>query len=105
VEKGDDLRRAVLREVREETGYPVKVGRVLDAVYVRHRPRSGGAFVDVVVCFEVSTRSRREPRLDPQEHTEYAWVSRSEIRTHPTQPHYRPWILRAFSEGRPKARA
>ena len=96
VEKSDTLEGALVREFLEETGFKVRVGPVLDIslqwVPVRAEPR----FPSVRSCFRCSTRSRRAPRLDPSEHSEFAWVTRKDLRRLAVIPNLRPAMEKAL---------
>lgn len=75
-----NLEEALAREVLEETSYRVRVGPVLDVSFQRIKVRAEPRFPSAVTCFLCSTRSRAAPRLDPQEHSEFAWVTWRELR-------------------------
>jgi len=91
VEKGDDtLEHALAREFLEETGLRVRVGRVLDVSLQWVPVRAEPPFPSIRSCFRCSTRSRREPCLDSSEHSEYAWVTRRDLRGLPAVPNLRP---------------
>jgi 8-oxo-dGTP pyrophosphatase MutT (NUDIX family) len=69
VEVGDELEESLVREVHEETGFFVQVGRPVH-VWVQHATlRSGRSFVGVIISYECQTRSSGPLRLDPAEHT------------------------------------
>lgn len=100
VEKEDTLERALVREVLEETGFRVRVGPVLD-VSLRWVPvRGEPTFPSVRTCFQCSTRSRGAPRLDPSEHTDFAWVTRSDLRGLAAVPGLRRAMDKALLAGR-----
>jgi 8-oxo-dGTP pyrophosphatase MutT (NUDIX family) len=96
VEKDGTLEGTLVREAFEETGFRVRVGRVLDVslewIPVRGEPR----FPSVVSCFRCSTRSHGAPRLDPSEHTDFAWVTGKELRDLATVPPLRRAMERAL---------
>ena len=80
VAPNETLEEALVREVREETGFNVRVGRVLDVSFQWVQVRAEPQFPSVVPCYRCSTASRATPRLDPSEHTEFAWVTKQELR-------------------------
>ena len=97
VEVGDSLEDSLIREVREETGFVVRVGRPVHAWIAHARFVSGKELTSAIVCYECSTRAGGAPRLDPQEHTEYAWVTRGELARYPLPPHQLEAIHKAFA--------
>lgn len=97
VERGDNLEGSLVREVREETGFPVRIGLPVHASIVRARSISGRRLTVVIVYYRCSTRATGEPRLDPLEHTDFAWVGRDEMGRYPTAPDQLVPIRRAFA--------
>lgn len=97
VEAGDGLEESLVREVREETGFVVRVGRPVHAWIVRARPTSGRRFRGIIVCYECSTRAAREPSLDPDEHTEFAWVPLAKLAGYPLPPDQGAAIRKALA--------
>jgi 8-oxo-dGTP diphosphatase len=84
VEPGEGLEAALRREVREETGYALVVGRPFHAWTFRY-PRGPRRAVETVeIDFYGTIRSHRDPRLDPREHTNFAWVTEPALRDFPT---------------------
>ena len=89
VEAGESLEEAVRREVWEETGFRVRVGSPYAVSTFeapdgsRHRRRP---LTIVAIQFRCFTRSEREPRLDPREHSEFAWVDRRDLARQPVPP-------------------
>lgn len=86
VEKGEGLEGALVREVREETGFPVRVGRSVDTWFQINALISGERIPFVIACFECTTRSTKEPKLDKGEHTEYAWCGPKDLWKFPLLP-------------------
>lgn len=79
VEKDGTLLGTLVREVREETGFGVRVGRVLDVSFEWVKVRAEPRFPSTVVSFLCATKSRASPRLDRSEHSDFAWVSKREL--------------------------
>lgn len=79
VEPGENLQDALTREVREETGFKVRVGKSIHAStcewWSDPRDVRRGVIAGVTVFFECTTRSKQPPRLS-REHCEFAWVTR-----------------------------
>jgi 8-oxo-dGTP diphosphatase len=96
VEVGADLEETLVREVREETGFVVTVGRPILAWVHSTRTTRGRKVTSIIVCYECRTRARGRPRLDPEEHTEFAWVGGTELGDYPLPPNYLDAILRVF---------
>ena len=106
VERADTLEGALVREVQEETGFRVRVGPLLDVSLQWVPVRGEEPFPSVASCFRCSTRTRAAPRLDPSEHSDYAWVNRRDIGKLATVPYQRRIMERALicngSSERPK---
>lgn len=97
MEIGDTLEDSLVREVREETGFTVHVGRPIHAWIVHLRLIAGWKVPGIGRCYECSTRARRDPRLDPHEHTELAWVAPEEVLRYPVPPNQLDAIRKAFA--------
>lgn len=96
VEAGETLEGALVREVREETGFAARIGRPIH-VWISHaRFPSGKELTTAIVCYESSIGNQGEPRLDPEEHTEYAWVTRLGLKSHPMPPDQRNAVRKSF---------
>jgi len=73
VEKGEDLRKAAVREVQEETGLEViPVGNFSQSITYYFRDRDG-TLVDKEVTFFVAEVDTKEVTLS-QEHHDYVWL-------------------------------
>ncbi|HXW67582.1 MAG TPA: NUDIX hydrolase [Thermoplasmata archaeon] len=96
VEKDETLEQALTREFREETGLRVRVGDVLDVSLEWVSVRGGPSYPSVSSRFRCSTKSRIAPRLDPAEHTEFAWVTARELARLTTVPYLRRTMEHAF---------
>jgi 8-oxo-dGTP diphosphatase len=96
VEPGETLARAARREVREETGYNIRVGPLFHAEVFGSISKRGKIRPTVGVFFHCNAPTKRAPRLDHQEHTEYAWVRASELEDYPTVPYLARTVRVAF---------
>ncbi len=96
VDAGEDLAGTLVREFREETGLSVRVGRPLHISIQRYPVRGEDTIEAVLVVFECTARTTKEPRLDPAEHTAYAWVTKRQLRGHAVMPTQREGIQAAF---------
>lgn len=98
VEEGEDILDALRREVREETGFSVSIGRPFYACNWKY-PRGGGRSSPTVeVDFLCSVRSTGPPRLDPSEHTESAWIQHYDPARHPAPTLLRKIIRAALAD-------
>jgi 8-oxo-dGTP pyrophosphatase MutT (NUDIX family) len=97
LEKGEDLDDALVREVREETGLPVRVGRSVDTWFQINTLNSGERVPFVIACFECLTRSTKEPILDKAEHTEYVWSTPEDLAKYPMLPRVQRAVKGFFS--------
>ncbi len=96
VEEGESLSTAARREVREETGFEVRVGRMYHADVFGSFSKAGKIRPTVGVFFHALGPTTKRPRLDPTEHTEYAWVSLDDLKGYPTVPHLERAMRAAF---------
>ncbi|MGC2789654.1 MAG: NUDIX hydrolase [Thermoplasmata archaeon] len=96
VEPGETLARAARREVREETGFDVRIGPLFHAEVFGTISKRGKIRPTVGVYFHCSAPVRKSPRLDVREHTEYAWVRASELEEYPAVPYLARAVRAAF---------
>lgn len=75
VEQGETEKEAVIREVREETGFSIPLEKLefLKEILVDY----SGRMIDFFV-YRVNLESKFEVLLEPQEHQAYAWVTGKE---------------------------
>jgi 8-oxo-dGTP diphosphatase len=98
VHEGESLLRAARREVREETGFQIRIGPMFHAEVFGSMSRSGKIRPTVGVFFQGNAPRQGLPRLDPREHSDFAWVTRSELRSYPTVPYLERTVRAAFSD-------
>jgi 8-oxo-dGTP pyrophosphatase MutT (NUDIX family) len=96
VESREPLSRAAKRETKEETGFTVRLGPVYHVEVFSSLSRRGKMRQTVGVFYHCTAPVRKEPQLDAQEHSDFAWVSVSELDAHPTVPHLDRAIREAF---------
>jgi 8-oxo-dGTP diphosphatase len=96
VQEGESLSRAARREVREETGMSVRLGPLFHVELFGSMSRHGKIRPTVGVFFRGQASARLVPRLDPNEHTDFAWVSYDDLRSYPTVPYLDRAVRAAF---------
>jgi 8-oxo-dGTP pyrophosphatase MutT (NUDIX family) len=79
VQDRETLEEALLRETREETAFRLRVDRPYHAAVIMWPGGDGRVFPSVGVYFRTTLLSKGNPRLRPNEHSEYAWVPRNEL--------------------------
>ena len=98
MERGETLRSALRREVREETGLAVRIIRPVDAHIVYDSPTGRGTRVDSLrVTFLCGLRTQRVPKLSPTEHDDFVWSSPGNLRRFQMPKGQRGAIHRAFA--------
>jgi 8-oxo-dGTP diphosphatase len=97
VEPGETLAQGARREVREETGYEIKIGPLFHAELFGTISKRGKIRPTVGVYFHCAAPARKPPHLDDEEHTEYAWVRVSELEDYPTAPYLTRAVRAAFA--------
>jgi 8-oxo-dGTP pyrophosphatase MutT (NUDIX family) len=111
VAQGESLPEALKREVREETGFDVRIGPVFHAEVFGSFSKRGRIRPTVGVFFLCDAPGRKRLKLDRKEHSEYAWVSRQDLKDYPSVPHIERTVRAAFAEkgpageGRPETEA
>jgi 8-oxo-dGTP diphosphatase len=105
VEPGESLARAARREVREETGFDIRVRSMYHAEVFGSFSKGGKIRPTVGVFFHCSAPRSTKLRLDPEEHSGFAWVGVDDLRDYPTVPYLSRAVRAAFaSRGRPRAK-
>lgn len=93
----ESLPRAARRETREETGFDVRLGPVFHVEVFSSLSKRGKMRQTVGVFYHCKAPTEKPPQLDPDEHTEYAWVPLSDLNSYPTVPYLDRTIRAAFS--------
>ena len=96
VEEGESLKGALVREVREETGLELEVGPPFYAAIAPWPAGDGSTFPSVGIYFRCTSTDRSAPRLDPDEHSEFAWVARRDRKRYPMPEFWARAVRRAF---------
>jgi 8-oxo-dGTP diphosphatase len=96
VEPGETLIRAARREVREETGFAVRIGPLFHAEVFGSFSKRGKIRPTVGVYFHCRAPIRKTPSLDVGEHTEYAWVPEADLVEYPMVPYLERTVRAAF---------
>lgn len=79
IELGETVREAALREVYEETGLTVKLGKLLNIVdYIERDEKGAVRFHYILICFSAYVEDT--PSIKPSEEVaEAVWVEESEV--------------------------
>lgn len=73
-----------------------RVGPVLDVSFQRIKVKDEPQFPSAVAYFLCSIGARGEPRLDPHEHAEFAWVTKRDLNKFAVVPRLERAINRAY---------
>ena len=104
VESGETLATAARRETKEETGFDVRIRDLFDAQVYPSLSKRGTLRSELGIFFHCEAPRSKAPSLDPEEHTGFAWVRRSELSGYPTLPHLDRTVRAAFETRRAVAR-
>lgn len=96
VEEGEGLEDALRREVHEETGLPIIIGQPFHVSTFDVNQKSGKGETIVAIEFLCMTPSREPVRLAPEEHAEFAWVRRGDLKEYRLMPSFVRAIPDAF---------
>lgn len=101
VEVGETPIRALRREIREETGLTSVVGQPFWTEFFDYPIARGRSVRSIEIDFFCTTRSSALPKLDPREHSQFAWLTKYDGRTFPAASEVRAIIRRALA-GHPR---
>ena len=96
VEQGESLEAALSRELHEETGLQVKIGRPFHASTFEAEGQEGRRVAVVAIEFLCDSASRGPIRLSPEEHDNFAWVRESDLVQYPLVPSFAQIVPEAF---------
>ncbi len=99
VEPGEEVQAAAAREIYEETGYKVEKQK-LSLLFVNDQPiKSTKSGKDIIfTLFRLEVPKMFEVKLDPNEHTDFMWVTPKEaLRIKNTVPDMAEMLRKAYS--------
>jgi 8-oxo-dGTP diphosphatase len=96
VEQGEGLEQALHREVQEETGLPVTIGRPFFVSTFETDGQEGTRVTIVAIRYLCTTPSREPIRLSPTEHDGVAWVHPEGLPNYRLAPDVDQVIVTAF---------
>ena len=95
VEDGETFRAGALRELEEETGLHGRAVRTFRRLRFRHPLRSWQTVCEHGILIECEVP--HPVKLDPREHSQFRWISESDIERLPTWERKRETLRRAFA--------
>ncbi len=96
VEEGEDLEEALRREIREETGLSIVVGRPFYASSFETDSAGGGRVRVVAIEYLCAARSRGPVQVRPSEHDAFLWADRALSTRQPLVPGFVRVVPEAF---------
>ncbi|HUZ79739.1 MAG TPA: NUDIX domain-containing protein [Thermoplasmata archaeon] len=97
VEQGESISEALRREVIEETGLSIRLGAPFHSALFDYPVGRGRSVPTIEIDFLCRPQTRARPRLNPAEHTEFAWVRQDDAPDYPTTELLTRIIRAAFS--------
>jgi 8-oxo-dGTP diphosphatase len=105
VEAGELLEQALVREIREETGLSVDVGRPFSASLFEAAGPEGKPVTVVAIEYLCTVESPGTIRLSPTEHDRFAWIRAHELSKYSLVPGFVRAVPEAFRARRERADA